>query len=182
MRALRGLSLFGGLAVVLTLFFAMGCSNNAPVQPDNFDSLAIGNLSGKIIPNQPSPSIETYDSEYIDSDSGGEIVIKRGDYVHNFVVGAGALPQDTLITVRTVNEEVIGMQMIVFEFGPDGLEFKKSALVQFDMAELSAEVAKANLYYYDPKKGDWVFQISVDVKGGIAEFPIDHFSKYAISD
>lgn len=182
MKALRGLSLFGGLAVVLTLFFVMGCSNNTPMQPNVANPLEMGNISAKTISSPSVMSVETYDSAYIDKEVGGDIEIQRGDYVHDFAVAADGLSESTLITVRSANDQILGKEMIVFEFGPDGLVFKKSASLQFDMAELGTQSTVAKLYYYDPVKGKWSFQYSVSVQNGIAEFSIDHFSKYAISD
>ncbi len=185
MRALKGFSLFGGLAVVLTLFFVIGCSNNAPLQPVSPDPAGLGLLvssssSGEEDP--PANEEEEFDSGLIIKSKGGEINIERGEYNHIFVVEAHAVEQTTMITVKSLNEEINGSEMIVFEFGPDGLEFSTSAKLQFEMAELNGDATTAKMYYYDPDKRDWVDHASASVSGGVAEFDIDHFSKYAISD
>lgn len=184
MKALKGLSLFGGLAVVLTLFLVVGCSNKSPVQPVNPDPLDLGMMSFGASASSSSEmsTLEVYDSSLIDKSAGGVIEIERGDYTHEFEVQAGAINENTLITVRSVNETVLGKDMIVFEFGPDGLEFSKSSKLRFQMAELSGISSTAYLYYYDPVKKKWGMQSSASVVGGVAEFDIDHFSKYAISD
>lgn len=186
MRALKGFSLFGGLAVVLTLFLVIGCSNYTPLQPDVPNPLQSGKLTAFSSKGgeESLKSIETYDSEYIEVSKGGEIEVERGEYIHNFVVAANSIPQDTLITIRTENEEILGKEMILFEFGPDGLEFSESAVLRVNMAELApgTEMAKANLYYFDPEEDGWINVETVDVVDNIAEFHVDHFSKYAISD
>jgi hypothetical protein len=181
MRALKGLSLFGGLAVVLTLLFVIGCSNNAPLQPGDTNPIELGRFDQKLMSGTEG-SGEVFDSALIDKDEGGTIEIERGDYAHEFVVEPDAIPQNTTITIRSVNEKVLGKNMIVFEFGPDGLEFSESAKLIFEMDELDGDASTAKLYYYDPVKKKWVYQGSTSVVGGFAEFEIDHFSKYAISD
>ena len=72
----------------------------------------------------------------------------------------------------------------MFEFGPDGLEFSEAAVLEFDVREIdpNAEIAVAKIYYYDPDRKDWTYQGTAGVSNGIASFPIEHFSKYAISD
>ena len=177
MKALKGLSLFGGLAVVLTLLFVVGCSNNAPLQPVSPDPIGLEMSMAK----GSSPTAE-FDSGLIIKSKGGEISIERGEFIHMFIVEANAVEQNTLITVKTVKDVINGREMIVFEFGPDGLEFSTSAKLRFEMGELNGDVAIAKMYYYDPGKKDWVDHSSASVSGGIAEFDIDHFSKYAISD
>jgi hypothetical protein len=184
MRALKGLSLFGALAVVLTLFFVIGCSNYKPVQPTDPDPLELGAISFGERSNQlpEASSLEEYDSEYIDKSTGGTIEIERADYTHEFVVEPNAIDQSTTITVRSVNEVILGKDMILFEFGPDGLEFDIVAVLAFDIAEINGDATSAKLYYYDPVKKKWNLEYYVSVQNGIAEFEIDHFSKYAISD
>jgi len=183
MKALKGLSLFVGLAVVLTLFLVIGCSNKSPVQPLDPNTPELGKLPPPVIIDPGNdPQLEVYDQGLISSVYGGTIEIERGDFTHQFVVDPYALRQTTLITVRSINEEVLGREMIVFEFGPDGLEFLRSAHLQFEAAELEGITSTARMYYYDTDKNTWELLDTVNVENGIAEFAIDHFSKYAISD
>ena len=184
MKAVKGLSLFGGLAVVLTLFLVIGCSNKNPVQPLDPESLELGKVF-PVLGGGSGPGatiIEEFDSSYINKSVGGTIEIDRTDYSHEFVVPANALEENTLITIRSINEGVLRREMIVFEFGPDGLEFRESARLAFEMAELSQIASTARLYYYDPVLGVWNLQDTADVVDGVVTFDIDHFSKYAISD
>lgn len=176
LRALKGLSLFGVLAVVLTLFFVVGCSNT-PLQPEvpEVQQLELG--------RSPIPmATSTYDQELIEADEGGKIDIERDAYGHEFSVPKDALEATTLITVKSSAEEIFGKSVIVFEFGPDGLVFNKAATLKFEMAELNADASSAKIFYYNPLKKRWEYQASAVVIGGHADFNIDHFSKYAISD
>ena len=183
MRALKGLSLFGGLAVVLTLFFVIGCSNNTPVQPNVPNSLEMGRLNLDKDLVVASSGYETFDSSYIDRDEGGEIEVERGSAVHVFNILPNSISQDTLITIHTYNDDVLKDDKIVFEFGPDGLLFASSSLLEFDTAEFKEEVRQVKLYYFDPAQDEWVLSQTVNVdQNGIAQFIIPHFSKYAISD
>jgi hypothetical protein len=197
MKALKSLSLFGGLAVVLTLFLVVGCSNKSPVQPfyPDPDNSPVQTVDpdppelGKILPGDMSGSgwdpsvIEEFDSKLINKTTGGTIEIDRDGYAHEFEVQAGALDENTLITIRSINEDVMGEEMIVFDFGPDGLEFSQPSKLRFEMAELNAFASAGYLYYYDPVRKKWNLQSSVNVGvSDVVEFDIDHFSKYAISD
>jgi hypothetical protein len=181
MKALKSLSLFGGLAVVLTLLLVLACSNNTPVQtvlPESQEFF-------RPPPGSPDPSsvIETYDAALINKTTGGIIEIERAEYVHEFEVLPGALRQSTVITVRTINQQVLEKEMIVFEFVPDGLEFSESSKIRFDMTELNGSANTGYLYYQDPVSKRWILQSFANVGvSGIVEFDIDHFSKYAISD
>ncbi|UCC79900.1 MAG: hypothetical protein JSW64_00675 [Candidatus Zixiibacteriota bacterium] len=184
MKALKGLSLFGGLAVVLTLFFVIGCSNYTPVQSTDPDPVELGGIAfgERSLQLSEASTLEEFDSGYIEKSTGGTIEIERGDYVHEFVVEPYAIEQSTTITVRSVNEVILGKDMVLFEFGPDGLDFEVAAKLAFEIAEINGDATSANLYYYDPVEKKWIYQDSVSVVEGIAEFEINHFSKYAISD
>jgi len=181
-RTLKGLSLFGGLAVVLTLFFVIGCSNYTPLQPDDPNPVELGRLDQKLTLGEEGKPLEVFNSKLIKKDDGGTIEIERDIYFHEFIIEPKAIEENTLITIRSINEEILGNTMILFDFGPDGLEFSESAILRFDMNELREDAYTARLYYYHPEEEDWVYQYSVEVQDDIAEFEIDHFSKYAISD
>ena len=177
MKALKGLSLFGGLAIVLTLFLVIGCSNNTPVQPDNPGTPELGR------PGVPEATCDIeIDYGLIDKSTGGTIEIERGEYLHKFVVEPRSISESTLITIISDRETILDKEMISFEFGPDGLEFSESAKLQFEVAELGGDLNSASLYYYHPIRKKWYYISSSTVSDGKAVFNIDHFSKYAISD
>ncbi|UCE66015.1 MAG: hypothetical protein JSU85_14355 [Candidatus Zixiibacteriota bacterium] len=183
MKALKGLSLFGGLAVVLTLFFVIGCSNNTPVQPVGPSPADMGKLPQLSSGDESKTSgTVVYVSEYIEKSVGGTIKIERDVHLHEFTIKPEAIEEDTLITIMTVDEEILGKTMILFDFGPEGLKFSIPSILRFDMSELENETPTANLFYFHPEEQKWIYLYSVEVKDGIAEFEIEHFSKYAISD
>jgi hypothetical protein len=181
-KKLRGFALISSLVLLASALVISGCSDNSPLQPnlpqtDSMNRLIMSGMSGD------SSEPETVsDSELIEKDVGGTIEIERESYLHLFTVPEGALDSDTEITVESWQEKISGKEMIVFDFGPDGLVFKIPAKLDFDMAELNSKAKWGKLYYFDPVKSKWEFQGSSSVVDGIASFDIDHFSKYAIGD
>lgn len=179
-KRLRGFSLIGGLIVLAALLAFNGCSNNAPMQPNLPQSADLNKLIG--MGGLPESTQSVLDEAVIDADEGGVIDIERDIYLHQFEVPAGAIDEDTKITVESYEGKVGTKDAVIFDFGPDGLVFKEPANLKFEMAELDAKALSAKLHYFDPDLSRWVFQKSSLVKNGVAEFPIYHFSKYAISD
>ena len=172
--------MIGGLIVLAALFALNGCSNNTPMEPNLPQSADMSRLIGMGGSVESTQSV--LDEAVIDADDGGVIDIERDVYLHQFEVPAGAIDEDTKITVESCKGKVGVKDAIIFDFGPDGLLFKKAANLKFEMAELDARASSAKLHYFDPDLSRWVFQKSSLVKNGVAEFPIYHFSKYAISD
>jgi hypothetical protein len=71
--------------------------------------------------------------------------------------------------------------LVMYDFGPDGLEFNKECKLR-----LWTDFGKDKLvwlYWFDPEKGQWVKEDKAKKtdKEGAIEFKITHFSKYAIS-
>ncbi len=181
-KRLKGISLISGLLLLASVLVISGCSNNSPLEPNLpqnvvMDKLLASGASGGSL----DPSVVN-DSELIDKDAGGVIEIQREGYLHLFTVEPAALSASTEITVKSSREKILGKDMIVFDFGPDGLVFSVSAVLEFEIAELNSKASSAKLYYYDPDLKRWVFRGSSAVSGGVASFDIDHFSKYAIGD
>jgi len=171
-------SLASGLAVLIIAFMFSSCSTNSPLAPDPVD---IGPVS-KGISMGIEPIVYTQTDRLVDCNLGGTIEIERDGTMHEFRVDAGALDQDTRITIITSEQKINGKDAVVFEFGPNGLIFKKAAKLDFDIADLNASIATAKLLYYEPGLRVWVNQGSKSVTNGRAVFDIYHFSKYAISD
>ena len=179
-KRLRGFSLVGGLVFLAAAFIFLGCSSQSPMESDlpqitDLDRMELGGRSLE-------PEEVELDQELITADGGGEIEIERGEYEHEFKVESGAISEDVEITVKTYRDNIGLNEVIVFEFGPDGLVFENAAKLEFQIAELNAAASSANLFYFDPDLKKWIYQDSTGVKHGVAEFPIHHFSKYAISD
>ena len=178
-KRLRSVTLISGLILLASVFIITGCSNNSPLEPNQPQSLT---LDRHFAASESSELTIVSASLLVNKDAGGVIEIERDAYVHLFTVESAALDANTEISVVSSNEKVLGKNMIVFEFGPDGLVFGKSAILDFEIAELNSRALSAKLYYYDPDLKSWVFQGSSAISGGVASFNIDHFSKYAISD
>jgi hypothetical protein len=179
-KRLRSFSLVGGLVVLAALLAFNGCSNNAPTEPNLPHSTDLSRLIPLGEPLESHQSV--FDETDIEADVGGVIDIEREDYLHQFEVDAGAIDEDTQITVESYRDKIGGKEVVVFDFGPDGLVFKPAANLKFEIAELNARALSAKLFYFDPDLKKWIYQGSSAVNGGIAEFAIHHFSKYAISD
>jgi hypothetical protein len=186
-KRLRSFHVVGGMGVIflVALLVFGGCSNNSPLQPNfpqttNLETTSLDRLVGMGGSLPSSQQVE--DAAFIKADDGGIIEIQRESFVHEFIVDAGAIDGDTEITVKSWGDKIGGKEVIVFEFGPDGLVFSKAAHLRFEIAELNERASSAKLHYFDPVKDKWILQESSQVDNGIAEFPIYHFSKYAISD
>ena len=179
-KRLRGFSLVGGLVLLAAIFALSGCSSQSPMESNlpqitDLDRMEPGGRSAE-------PAQVESDQELITADDGGKIEIARGDFLHEFKVESGAIGEDVEITVKTYRDKIGSKEVIVFEFGPDGLVFEKPATLEFQIAELNAAALSAKLFYFDPDLKKWIYQGSSGVKDGVAEFAIHHFSKYAISD
>jgi hypothetical protein len=110
-----------------------------------------------------------------------------GSY-QEFIIRKHAINQDTTITIAitkyTYWEEKIGQprQVVEFDFGPDGLEFRKKARLVLDSSWLGLRRGQhAVLRYYNENTGLWEEISSTAVKHGRVDFDISHFSKYAVS-
>lgn len=181
-KKLRGFALLSSLVLLASVLVISGCSDNSPLQSNTPQTDSMNRLIASGMSGGSSEPGTVSDSELIEKDAGGVIEIERESYLHLFTVPAGALDYDTEITVESSIERVLGKDMLVFEFGPDGLVFNESAKLDVDMAELSSKAKWGKLYYFNPSNSKWEHQGSVSVVDGIASFDIDHFSKYAISD
>lgn len=166
----KALWLVAAFAVSLTL---AGCSGDSPLSPGVDDSTGLNKTIVSAVVEVSLP---------IQADSGGLIPIQSNGYNHAFVVEADGLDEDKVISVKAGKAKINGKDMVEFDFGPDGLVFKKASKLQFDIGELNPNAVSAKLYYYDPQASAWVLQAESKVKKGVAEFNINHFSRYAISD
>lgn len=182
-KMLKGISLIGGLVLLASVMVISGCSNISPLEPNlpqiaGMDRMVVSGMSA----GESSEPTVIEDSELIDKDAGGVIEIERESYLHSFSVEAGAIGEDTEIIVKSSRETVLGKEMIVFDFSPDGLQFDPAAVLDFEIAELDSKAKTGKLYYFNPDRNKWEYQGSSAVSGGVASFDIDHFSKYAIGD
>lgn len=193
-KMVRGFTLLSIIAVLVVGLVFSGCSNNTPLGPDS--NVEQSSLNRTALPLGGSTTTESKDVGGDDLDlivaievekqicaaKGGKIDIVDNSYEHLFTIQANAIPSDTLITIAKTHEAVYGNESAVFEFGPAGLVFSSSSVLEFEMAELDSSATTAKLYYYDPTDEEWDLQDTQSVVNGTVSFDIDHFSRYAISD
>lgn len=170
--------------VVMPLTFFAGCSSD-PVSPTEsyFDlpfeepgTAASGISAAKHFWQQYSGEGE------ISAEEGGEFSISmpgKGE----FIVEANSVSENTTITAQIdffiINGYVVGL----FDFSPDGLQFRPSATLQFDANVLGENSKTVRLYWLDPAKNKWKFKghYAADADD-VVSIPIDHFSKYGVSN
>jgi hypothetical protein len=67
----------------------------------------------------------------------------------------------------------------IYQFGPDGLKFLSPALLLHRAREPNGRVL--TLWYFNPKTQQWEKTGTTRVIGGVATFPILHFSKWKVT-
>ncbi|MCD6161778.1 MAG: hypothetical protein J7K40_05120 [candidate division Zixibacteria bacterium] len=193
-KMVRSCTLLSIIAVLVVGLVFSGCSNDTPLGPDS--NVEQTSLNRMILPLGGSTTTQSKGGgvgdltvvtavevdKVIKASSGGKIDIVDNSYEHLFTIQENAIPTDTLITIAKTHEMVNENESAVFEFGPDGLVFSSSSVLEFEMAELDSSAATAKLYYYDPSDETWDLQDTKSVVDGKVAFDIDHFSRYAISD
>ena len=187
-QKLRVFSKIGFIAAAVSLIFVIGCSDNLSVNSGGIEpqqsptATASPHRSFHYDGWDGGDAVITQTSELISKDDGGEITITREEYEHIFEVDPGAVDENVAISVKSYEDKIWGNKAIVFEFGPDGLEFKIPAKLTFEMAELDYKAGYAKFFYFNPYYKSWVLLDVEGVEQGDVVFEIDHFSKYAISD
>lgn len=173
-------------ALLVGLFILGGCDNGPPTMSQQETSQAIGlaHWGGDCWPDRPDqPDLQEVvpNQALISSAAGGTIAIGSGYRPTKFIVPAGALDSDTQISIVTSRDRLFWKPCVIFEFGPDGLVFRKPVTLDADMSDINPYARFAKLYYYSPQRHEWIFQGIRPVEKGRVKFAISHFSKYAIS-
>jgi len=176
-RRLNGITILSSMVLLAAIVVIVGCSGKTPLNPaDNPNSL------NRLATPTTLVATDLVEAEkLISADLDDSISIIKNYKVHKYVVPEGALDVSTVIDVKAFSDKVNDKKAIIFEFGPEGLIFNVATKLNIDISELDAGALTVNLYYFDPKANDWVFQGTVPVNNGRAEFNIYHFSKYAIN-
>ena len=175
-KRLRGLTVLIGLLVLGASLILGGCSAKSSTSPQasGLDGLTTLN---RAIGEPVLEATKVFEPEVTDS-----ISIVKNTYCHKFRVPAKALDAATAINMKTFKALANGKNVIVFEFGPEGLVFRAPTNLDIDMNEINPLAKSANLYYFDPLADSWIYQGSVSVANGRASFKVYHFSKYAIDE
>ncbi len=112
---------------------------------------------------------------------GGMIPLQADASVEAFVVLPGSFLSDTTFTVeitRFVASD--GNPIVLYNFGPDGLQFSRPAVVRINVAALLGKnVTSMDFYWLNPGTGYWELQdtYKADAQGYIYA-GVSHFSSY----
>ena len=185
------------LVVVGSLALGLyGCGRISPTAPEVEElttpsmapaesGLPAGVLWPKMVVDNPTVFVEAQ----IFSDTKNIVDLQLPGKHQKFIIRKHAIEQDTTITIAITKyaywDEQLGQHCYVaeFDFGPDGLEFRKRAKLVLDSSWLGLQKGQqAVLRYYNEDTGLWEEVTSKKVKKGKAvNFYIEHFSRYAIS-
>jgi len=104
------------------------------------------------------------------------------------IIPPGALPSDTLITVRVKSVEVTALANSVnrvYEFGPDGLQFRFPVLLELaygDANLTNLDPNRLRAFWYNPEKNAWEpVGGTVDTLRQKVIVSVSHFSRYAVA-
>jgi len=113
---------------------------------------------------------------------GGVIPLGPDENVEAFVVVANSIEEDTTITITVTKILTTDGEMpIVFDFGPDGLQFSRPAVLRLNLFELFGEnTASMNFYWLNEETNEWELEATLDADSdGFAYGSVEHFSKAA---
>lgn len=209
MKVAKGFTLikFGATAIALAslVLVVVGCSTDAPLAPTTGKlpglqaiSLVEDQLGDDLFATDDSgalgkPGLWSLSgaSDHVDVGwDGGTVVLNFTGAVSELVIPEGAVcvgAEDdetsecaVQITAQAVLVKTVFGPVAFFDFGPDGLQFAKPAVLYLKTRLQSGEVLR--LFWFNPETGKWERQYRAKVDDdGVVEFKIYHFSKYAIS-
>ncbi len=173
-----------GLAIIIA-----GCSDNDLVFNSSPDVDQISFFDQPFYEDALAKRADIADVEVTSVESslqavlGGVIALEQDEDIEAFVVLPGSFPADTTFTIE-VSKIVTadGESLVIYEFGPDGLQFSRPAVLRLNVAELFGKNAKSmELYWLNEETNLWesqgVFQAD---EQQIACAPINHFTKYGL--
>ena len=193
---LRSRKILTLVALLITLTLGLsGCGRISPTAPEVEElttpsmapaesGLPAGVLWPKMVVDNPTVFVEAQ----IFSDTKNIVDLQLPGKHQKFIIRKHAIEQDTTITIAITKyaywDEQLGQHCYVaeFDFGPDGLEFRKRAKLVLDSSWLGLQKGQhAVLRYYNEETDLWEEISSTTVKRDRVNFYIEHFSKYAIS-
>lgn len=179
-------SILAGCACLILIL--AGCSDDAAILDNN--SYSEDNVSFFDLPYYPDALAKRSDilvseSKYFESrlsaSSGGVIPLGDDADVESFVVLPASFLSDTTFAItvtRFMTDD--GEMPIVYEFGPDGLQFSRPAVLRLNVAELfGRNVSEIELYLLneDTNMFELVVTLAADAQGYVYG-PVEHFSSY----
>ncbi|UCG60529.1 MAG: hypothetical protein JSV52_09345 [Candidatus Zixiibacteriota bacterium] len=115
------------------------------------------------------------------TDQGGVIALNDDEDAEVFVVVPGSFPEDTTFTIDVTKLVTTDGEMpAIYEFGPDGLQFSRPAVLRLDLEVLFGKNAKAvEWYFLNEQTNCWEYLMTCEADDArIACVPIYHFSAY----
>ncbi|MEW6411325.1 MAG: hypothetical protein AB1483_02500 [Candidatus Zixiibacteriota bacterium] len=132
----------------------------------------------------PNMEVEVlYGEGLVTTEDGGDIWVGTAGNIHEFLVSPMAIPSDTIIQIGVTKVEWHDEIVVLYDFGPDGLQFAIPAVLKVNAQKLfGANVSAINWFYLDERTNTWQYQGSYQVDAlGEIEIPVYHFSKYGAS-
>ncbi|QNL22339.1 hypothetical protein HZR84_10430 [Hyphobacterium sp. CCMP332] len=111
-------------------------------------------------------------------------VVSSTDNSAILTIPAGALSDPTEITLNITTNHPSGNIGLVYDFGPDGLEFNSSVTLSLEYMESDlGNVDESDLSLAVVNGNDWsILNSNVDMDNNIVSASINHFSKFGIVD
>jgi len=177
------------VVAILLVFFAVGCSSDSV--GTNTENTVSGSYFNQpyVDPSEllnssgdPTDIVVLTGQGWVSRWFGGEVVVDNRRFV--FESPSYSVPYSTMIDVKvekfTYDD---GEIVILFDFGPDGLEFNSPATVRVRKTEFEGSVDYVSFYYLNPDTYTWELQTVAlaDDDGEYVEMPVYHFSKYGVS-
>jgi len=180
------------VAVALPLTIQIGCSSDPvspttsyfdlPYQETDFEDIAISAAK-----RQKTQEPRNVDVGFVGS--GNITVTEGGTFSMNesgsaiFIVEPNSIPQDTTINATVVFSIYHGKSIGLFNFSPNGLLFSTSATIQIDIKLISNNSNSLRLYWLNIDRNKWEYQGTYAADASdLVSLPIDHFSKYGVSN
>ncbi len=112
---------------------------------------------------------------------GGEV--SSGDGEATLSIPAGALPEDTTITVATIDPaglpDLSSIASPVWDFGPDGLQFLSPASLAIGVGAAAPSGKVHVISWYDESTSTWM-DLPSTTSGTVVTANVDHFTIYAV--
>jgi hypothetical protein len=103
----------------------------------------------------PGPESTFYGIGWVDDDGG---CVGIGDGRFALVVPGGAVDNEVKIRAEVIELKSDGETIILFDLGPDKLDFDRPVYLVFDITILGSNATGIDLYRLNPDSGSWEYQ------------------------